>query len=211
MKKLVVLFFVLAAPAAAQQRIWNFDRDAAGEAPGGFASELTGQGTKGTWEVRPDSSAPSKPNVLAQTSTDSTDYRFPLAIAQGTNYKDLEVRVKFKALSGKVDQAGGLIFRAKDAKNYYVVRANALENNYRLYHVTNGKRRQFAGAAFPVSASQWHELRVEAVGNKFKCYFDGQLKIEATDDTFKDAGAVGLWTKADSVTLFDDLEVGPLP
>ena len=208
MKKLAALFLVLGAPAAAQQ-VWNFDKDAAGKPPSGFTSELTGQGAKGAWEVRAVPDAPSKPNVLAQTSTDATDYRFPLAIAQGASYKDLEIRVKFKAVSGKVDQAGGVIFRGKDANNYYVVRANAAENNYRLYHVTSGRRRQFAGASFPVSANQWHELRVEAVGNRFKCYFDGQLKFEATDETFREAGAVGLWTKADSVTWFDDFEVHP--
>lgn len=209
MKRLAVFMLGFALGAPAQERRWNFDRDIAGKPPAGFSSELTGQGSKGAWEVRADPTAPSGPNVLAQTSTDSTDYRFPLAMAQGASYKDLDVRVRFKAVSGKVDQAAGLVFRARDASNYYVVRANALENNYRLYHVANGRRRQIAGTSFPVSANQWHELRVEAVGNRFKCYFDGQLKFEATDETFKDAGSVGLWTKADSVTLFDDLEVYP--
>ena len=209
MRRLAILLLVLAAPAAAQQRNWNFDQDAAGKPPSGFSSELTGQGTKGAWEVRAVPDAPSKPNVLAQISTDATDYRFPLAIAQGTSYKDLDLRVKFKAVAGKVDQAGGLIFRAKDANNYYVVRANAAENNYRLYHVVKGRRVQFAGIAMPVKGNVWHELRVEAVGSQFKCYFDGQLKFEATDTTFQEAGAVGLWTKADSVTWFDDFEVRP--
>jgi hypothetical protein len=115
--------------------------------------------------------------------------------------------VKFKAVSGSVDRAGGLVFRLKDANNYYIVRANALENNYRLYHVVNGRRSQFAGANFKVTSGEWHELRVEAVSNKITCYYDGSKKIETTDDTFKDAGKVGLWTKADSVTYFDDLKV----
>ena len=209
MKELPIVILGFALTAAAQQRIWNFDKDAAGKPPAGFKNALTGQGSVGTWEVRADASAPSKPNVVAQTSTDSTDNRFPVALAEGTSYKDLELSVKFKAMDGKVDQAGGLVFQAADANNYYIVRANALENNYRLYHVVKGSRRQFAGVSVPVSGKQWHTLKVELVGNKFKCYFDGQLKFEATDDTFKEAGAVGLWTKADSVTLFDDLEVKP--
>ena len=100
-----------------------------------------------------------------------------------------------------------MFFRLKDPNNYYIVRANALENNYRLYHVVNGRRSQFAGANLKVTSGEWHELRVEAVGNKITCYYDGSQKIEATDDTFKDAGKVGLWTKADSVTSFDDLKV----
>jgi hypothetical protein len=115
--------------------------------------------------------------------------------------------VKFKAISGKTDRAAGLVFRLKDANNYYIVRANALENNYRLYHVLGGRREQFGGANVNVSSNDWHELRVECVGNAITCYFDGEKKIEATDGTFTEAGKVGLWTKADSMTFFDDLKV----
>jgi hypothetical protein len=155
----------------------------------------------------PDPTAPSKPNVVAQTSADKTDYRFPLLIADEGSFRDLDISVKFKAVAGSVDRAGGLVFRLRDANNYYIVRANALEDNYRLYHVVNGRRVQFAGANFKVTSGAWHELRVEAVGSKFVCYYDGAKKIEASDETFKDAGKVGLWTKADSVTYFDDLRV----
>lgn len=193
--------------AAGASFTYNFDSDTAGAAPAKFHGARTGQGTEGKWVVMADATAPSKPNVVAQTSTDGTDYRFPLLIADDGSFKDLEISVRFKAVSGKVDQAGGLVFRLKDANNYYIVRANALEDNYRLYHVVNGSRRQFAGANFKVTSSEWHELRVEAVGNKFTCYYDGAKKIEATDDTFKEGGKIGLWTKADSVTYFDDLKV----
>jgi hypothetical protein len=186
---------------------YNFDNDTVGIAPAKFHGARTGQGTEGKWVVIADPTAPSKPNVAAQTSTDTTDYRFPLLIADEGSFKDLDLSVKFKAVSGEVDRAGGLVFRLKDANNYYIVRANALEDNYRLYHVVAGNRRQFAGANFKVTAGEWHELRVECVGNKIICYYDGVKKIEATDDTFKDAGKVGLWTKADSVTYFDDLRV----
>ncbi len=185
---------------------YNFDSDTVGATPAKFHSARTGQGAASKWEVLAEPSAPSKPNVVAQISTDKTDYRFPLLIADQGSFKDLELSVKFKAVSGEVDRAGGLVFRLKDANNYYIVRANALEDNYRLYHVINGSRKQFAGANFKVTSGPWHELRVECVGNKIICYYDGTKKIEATDDTFKDAGKVGLWTKADSVTYFDDLK-----
>jgi hypothetical protein len=193
--------------AAGVSFTYNFDSDAVGATPAKFHSARTGQGVPSKWEVMVDPNAPSKPNVVAQTSTDKTDYRFPLLISDEGSYKDLELSVKFKAISGEVDRAGGLIFRLKDANNYYIVRANALEDNYRLYHVINGSRRQFAGANFKVTSGEWHELKVECVGNKIICYYDGAKKIEATDDTFKDAGKIGLWTKADSVTYFDDLKV----
>jgi hypothetical protein len=190
-----------------KQLAYNFDSDTPGQLPAKFHSAKTGGGTQEKWVVTTDPTAPSKPNVVAQTSTDQTDYRFPLLISDEGSFQDLELSVKFKAVSGGIDRAGGLVFRFKDPNNYYIVRANALENNYRLYHVLNGRRSQFAGANFKVSSGEWHELRVEAVGNKITCYYDGNKKIEASDETFKDAGKIGLWTKADSVTSFDDLIV----
>jgi hypothetical protein len=195
------------APVPAKPVVYNFDADAAGKPPAHFIFARTGQGKEGIWVVQQDASAPSKPNVLAQTSTDTTDYRFPLAILEEGNYQNVAISVKFKAVAGKVDRAAGIVFRYQDPKNYYVVRANALEDNYRLHHVVAGRRRQFAGANFRVTPNDWHMLRVEAVGNQFKCYYDGALKITATDETFSGAGKVGLWTKADSVTYFDDFEI----
>ena len=196
--------------AASSSVTYNFDGSPVGAMPAKFHSARTGRGAESKWEVMADPTAPSKPNVVAQTSTDKTDYRFPLLIADEGSFKDLELSVRFKAVSGEVDRAGGLVFRLKDANNYYIVRANALEDNYRLYHVINGSRRQFAGANFKVTSGEWHELRVTCVGNKIICHYDGIKKIEATDDTFKDAGKIGLWTKADSVTYFDDLVVKEL-
>jgi hypothetical protein len=186
---------------------YHFDSDQAGSLPSNFHSARTGQGTESQWVVSADPSAPSKPNVVAQTSADSTDYRFPLLIADEGSFRDLDLTVKFKAVSGEVDQAAGLVFRLKDANNYYIVRANAREDNYRLYRVVAGRRRVFAGANLEVTSGQWHELRVNNVGNRIICYYDGIKKIEAIDDTFNDAGKVGLWTKADSVTYFDDFRV----
>jgi len=199
------------APAALQAAgktfTYNFDADAVGQMPAKFHGALTGQGAKSDWVVKADPTAPSQPNVLAQLSRDKTDYRFPLAISDEASFKDLELSVRFKAVSGEVDRAAGLVFRLKDSNNYYIVRANALEGNYRLYHVFAGKRQQFAGANVKVASDEWHELKIECVGNKIACYYDGEKKIDATDNTFSDAGKVGLWTKADSVTYFDDLRV----
>ena len=196
------------APAA--PRTWNFDREPVGKLPANFASALTGRGPTGQWTVTQDESAPSPPNVLAPTSADSTDYRFPLAIAEDTSYRDLALSVSFKAISGKVDRAAGLVFRLQDQDNYYVVRANALEDNLCLYRVGKGRRVQFAGANLQVTANSWHAIKVEARGHEFKCSYDGVLQFTARDDTFKEAGKIGLWTKADSVTYFDDLTVEDL-
>ena len=190
-----------------KQFVYDFDNDTPGQLPAKFHTAKTGGGVQEKWVVTIDPTAPSKPSVVTQTSTDQTDYRFPLLISDEGSFQDLDLSVKFKAVSGSIDRAGGLVFRLKDPNNYYIVRANALENNYRLYHVVNGRRSQFAGANLRITSGEWHELRVEAVGNRIICYYDGDKKIEATDGTFKDAGKVGLWTKADSVTSFDDLKV----
>lgn len=193
--------------AAGETLSYGFDSDTAGHLPAGFHTALTGRGTPGRWEVAADTSAPSKPNVLAQLSTDRTDYRFPLAILDAAAFRDLDLRVTFKAISGTVDQGAGLVFRLQDANNYYVVRANALENNVNLYRVVDGRRREIAGAALRVSSGAWHEIRVEAAGDRITCDFEGVRRIETTDRTFTGPGKVGMWTKADSVIYFDTFHV----
>jgi len=195
--------------------IYNFDSDPAGQMPAKFHGALTGQGAKAAWEVKADSTAPSQPNVLAQTSADKTSYRFPLAIADEGSFRDLDFSVRFKPISGRVDQAAGLVWRLKDANNYYIVRANALENNVVLYKVQNGKRTDLPlkgegrsyGKKTDVPSGQWSELSVAATGNLFEVFVNGQKLYEVEDNTFPEAGKVGLWTKADSVTHFDDLRV----
>jgi hypothetical protein len=194
---------------------YNFDSDTTGRLPAKFHSALTGSGATGEWAVTADASAPSQPNVLAQTSADKTSYRFPLAIADEGSFRDLELSVKFKPISGRVDQAAGLVWRLKDANNYYIVRANALEGNVVLYKVQNGKRADLPlkgegrtyGKKVAVPSAQWSELRVVATGNLFEVFLSGQKLYEVEDTTFTDAGKVGVWTKADSVTHFDDLRV----
>lgn len=181
----------------------NFETNKAGELPANWTSTNTGKGNP-KWLVVADSTSPSKPNVLKQ----SGEAAYPLALKSDTSLKDGFVEVKFKAVSGAKDQAAGVVWRAKDADNYYIARANALEENVRIYHFVNGKRTQFKGEDLPVPANQWHTLRVNFTGNRFTVVFNGKELFSAEDDTLKDAGKVGLWTKADSVTLFDDFSYG---
>ena len=187
----------------------NFDADAAGQPPPGFEFGRTGGGGQGKWIVKEEKDAPSAPHVLAQVDADATDYRFPVAFT-GPEMKDLRLSVKCKPVSGKVDQGCGLVFRLKDADNYYITRANALESNVRLYHVVKGRRVQFAGWNGKVTSGVWHDLAVEAKGDHFQVSFDGKKVMDAHDKTFSDAGKFGLWTKADSVIYFDDLTATPL-
>jgi hypothetical protein len=181
----------------------QFDDAAPGAAPPGWTVTKTGSGNS-NWVVVADDTAPSKPNVLKQSG--EADY--PVALKDDTNLKDGFVEVKFKPVSGKKDQAGGVIWRAKDADNYYIARANALEDNVTIYHTIKGKRVSFKNANTPVKSGEWHTLRVDFAGNKFTVTFDGKKVIEATDENFAEAGKVGVWTKADSVTLFDDFSFG---
>ncbi len=200
-----------AIPATPQTKVtFDFEKDAVGKAPAGFTAALTGGGGAVRWEIKEDPGAPAGKKVLAQTSADDTDYRFPLCVNDAFSARDVDVSVSFKAVSGKVDQAAGLVARYKDKDNYYITRANALENNVRLYHVVKGERRQFAGLRTTVSSGQWHTLRLEIRGTHFKVSFDGKPLFEADDKTFSDAGKVGLWTKADSVTYFDNLSIASL-
>ena len=181
----------------------NFDDLKAGAPPPGWTATKTGEGDA-KWEVVADNSAPSKPNVLQQ----SGEATYPVCFKNDTSLKDGFVQVKFKSVSGKEDQAGGVIWRCQDAENYYIVRANALEDNVTIYHTIKGKRVSFKNIDTKVAPGVWHTLRVEFKGNKFAVIFDGKKVIEATDDSFAEAGKVGVWTKADSVTLFDDFTYG---
>ena len=176
----------------------NFDADAAGEPPG--RSELF----SGNWIVRAEADAPSKPNALCQVG----NAEFPASVLDMAVYGDATVTVRFKPVSGKVDQAAGVIARVQDRDNYYILRANALETNVNLYKYAGGRRSGMKDGGATVASGRWQELRLEVVGETLRGYLDGKLVVEATDATYK-AGRVGLWTKADSVTCFDDLVVRP--
>ena len=204
MKKLATAILTTAAlTSVALAQTFNFDTADTGKSPAGWTATKTGSG-EAKWEVVADDSAPSKPNVLKQ----SGEATYPVCIKDDTSVKDGFVEVKFKPVSGKEDQAGGVIWRAKDADNYYIARANALEDNVTIYHTIKGKRVSFKNVDIKVTPGEWHTLRVDFAGNKFTVTFDGQKVIEAMDESISAVGKVGLWTKADSVTLFDDFSYG---
>jgi hypothetical protein len=181
-----------------------------GGLPDGFQVARTGKGAPAAWSVVADSNVPGG-QVLVQTSADQTDYRFPLAIYGGVTAANVEVTVRFKAVAGRIDRAGGIAVRLADPDNYYVLRANALEDNVNFYRVVQGSRRQIHGVAAKVTSDQWHTLNLRAEGDRFTVGFDGATLFTATDRTFSAAGKVALWTKADSVTQFDGLTIRQLP
>jgi FtsP/CotA-like multicopper oxidase with cupredoxin domain len=184
----------------------NFDKTATGALPEGWNTGVTGQGTP-RWAVSADASAPSAPGVLAQTGRGT----FPWAAREGVSIADGFVEVKFKAISGKEDQAGGVMWRWKDGNNYYVARANALENNVSLYYTAEGRRNTIKYIDAPVPRDTWHTLRVDFVGPRIQVALNGKTYIDVKDTRIAGPGAVGVWTKADSVTSFDDFSYGKAP
>ena len=188
----------------------DIERMTPGSPPAGFTFARTGKGPEGQWTVVEDPTA-SMGRAIEQSNTDRTDYRFPLAIHDSLSAANVDVELRFKVVGGKIDQAGGIAVRLADADNYYVVRANALEDNVRLYRVVNGRREQLAGANLKVSANEWHTLGLRAEANRFTVSYDGKTLFGATDNTFAEAGGIALWTKADSVTRFDRIRITPLP
>lgn len=181
----------------------NFDDATLGAPPSGWTATKTGQGEE-KWTIEKEDTAPTPPNVLKQ----SGEATYPVCLKEDTSLKDGFVEVKFKPVSGREDQAGGVLWRAKDSDNYYIARANALEDNVTIYHTIQGRRVSFKSVNHTVKSGVWHTLRVDFQGNRFTVTFDGEKVIEASDDSFSDAGKVGVWTKADSVTLFDDFSYG---
>ena len=184
---------------SAATQTFNFDTDTVGTVPAGWLAGVTGQGAH-RWTVETDASAPSKPNVLKQSGRGD----FPWCVRPGTSIADGHVEVRFKPIAGAKDQAAGVVWRWKDGGHYYVARANALENNVSLYYTQAGRRITIQYVDAPVAGNQWHALRVEFSGTRIRVALDGKTYIETDDDHIAGAGAVGLWTKSDSVTLFDD-------
>lgn len=203
MKGILSMAAVILATGAAFAETVNFDDAKTGTLPAGWLGGVTGSGTP-KWLVEADGSAPSKLNVLKQ----SGEGTYPWCVKKDTSIKDGFVEVKLKPVSGLEDQAGGVVWRWQDGDNYFIARANVLEDNVRIYRTVKGKRIQFGGVDMKVAGNQWHTLRVDFAGNHFKVSYDGKAVFEADDDTFKTAGAVGVWTKADSGTLFDDFSFG---
>jgi hypothetical protein len=198
----MVALTVLAA-SAARAETQNFDQQKTGAAPEGWTCGVTGRG-KPVWRVEADRSAPSAPNVLRQSGSGT----FPWCVNKAASFADGFIEVRFRSEKGSEDQAGGLVWRWKDADNYYVARANALENNVSLYYTTGGRRNTIKYVDAPVAGNTWHVLRVEFADKRIKVVLDGKVYIEQQDTHISGAGAVGVWTKADSVTAFDDFSFG---
>jgi 3-keto-disaccharide hydrolase len=183
-------------PPPLRQSAWTFDENSAGGPPAG--AEVF----SGDWAIRPEPDAPSPPNVLCQTA----ESPFPALMLGGEEYKDVTLSTWFKPISGRSDQAAGILFRIRDPDNYYIVRANALEDNVNLYKYENGRRSLIQENNAKVASGQWQELMVKVVGDQIRAFLQGQSVLDARDGTFK-TGKVGLWTKADSQTCFDDITV----
>ena len=191
-------------PAAA----WDFEQDKVGSAPKHWSITETNPTTsRATWQVITDISASSGANVLALTESDNYDGTFNLAIAKKSSFRDLDLTVRAKAVSGSEDQGGGPIWRCRDRNNYYICRFNPLESNIRLYVVVDGRRQQLASDRVDVTAGRWYEIRVLMLGDEITCWLDGEELLYCSDIHFERAGKVGVWTKADAVTSFDDLVV----
>jgi hypothetical protein len=185
---------------------FDFDTCEVGKLPPDFTTALTGGGGPISWVVREEAISPGGKKVLIQESADDTSYRFPLCIYDKVDARDVAVEVKYKAISGKVDQAGGIVVRYSP-ENYYIARANALENNIDLFKTVNGKRSKIEEAAVKVMPGEWHTIDFEAKGSHLKVTFDGKVVVQADDATLMEPGRVGLWTKADSVSAFTDLKI----
>ena len=180
-------------------RSWNFDGDKPGAVAAGFRNDV------GEWKVVAQGSAPSRPHAFAQLAKSERPI-FNVALATETSYQNVDITVQLMASAGVIDQGGGVVWRAQDAQNYYIARFNPLENNYRVYKVVGGQRTQL-GTAEVQAREGWYTLRVVMKGEAITCYLDGKPHLEVRDGTFPNPGRIGLWTKADAQTLFDNLAV----
>jgi hypothetical protein len=202
---LCAFLLVACEPAATPSRA-DTVTFAASKGVGDFEFAVTGGGSPGEWSIVRDDAT----QALAQTGTDSTDDRFPLAIYQPFSGRNVYVSIRFMPVSGNIDRAGGVVVRFRSAGNYYVARANALENNVRFYRVVGGKRRMIAGVDASVTSGAWHTLGITARDDRFIILFNGRELFGASDATFPGPGRVGLWTKADSVTWFESIKIKSL-
>ena len=213
MTRMITTLLFLAGTAVAGEpkpMSFDFEGETVGAVPKGWTVAKTGTGEGSVWKIAEDPTAPKGPKVLAQTAA-SPSAVFNLCVADASAFKDVEVRVAFKAIKGQADQGGGLVWRYKDANNYYIARFNPLESNYRVYKVVDGKRTQLATKEeLKHPAGEWHTLSIQMKGNAIVCLLDGKQHLAAKDDTFAAPGKVGLWTKADAQTYFDDFQAKAL-
>jgi hypothetical protein len=206
----VVLIALASATLAAdegKERAIKFSKEDLGKVPTGWKADKTGNGEGSVWKIVEDDTAPSKKGyVLAQTA-EGPNNLFNICVLEDSNYKDVELSVSFKPIAGKNDQGGGFVWRYKDNNNYYLARLNPVgkASSFAVYKVENGKRSQFQGKRLAkVPVGEWHTLKIKMTGDQIECYFDGKKELEVNDSTFKAAGKVGLWSKSDAQTHFDD-------
>jgi hypothetical protein len=201
-------FFAAVLMAADKGPRGRFTKDDLGKVPAGWKAARTGKGEGSVWKVVADDSAPSKSGLVLAQTAESPRGLFNLCVAEDGAFTDVEVQVAFKAVRGKADQGGGIVWRYQDANNYYLARMNPLEDNYRVYKVVASKRIQLGTKEdVKIPAGEWHVLKIKQAGERIECWLDGKKYLEVKDDTFSKAGKIGLWTKADAQTYFDDLKV----
>jgi 3-keto-disaccharide hydrolase len=198
---LAITFLIIAAvsDAADNGKTWDFDHDKAGMIGGGFYSAA------GRWTVQANATAPSKPNVLAQLAKNSRD-TFNLALVAGSSYRNFDISVKMRAISGTNEQGGGIVWRVQDSRNYYVAYYNPIDGALRLHKIVNLGQVELANVNI-MSSPGWHTLRVVTTDDHISCYFDGTKYLDRRDSTYFEAGQIGLWTKADALTYFDNLKI----
>jgi hypothetical protein len=202
---------VWAVAAADTPRTVTFGKADLGKVPAGWTATKTGEGEGSVWKVVEDNTAPSKGGfVLAQTAAGPSAL-FNLSVLDGAAAKDVEVSVAFKAVAGDKDRGGGVVWRYQDANNYYIARMNPLEDNFRVYKVVGGKRSaELQSAEVKVPTGEWHTLKVRMAGDHIECFLDDKKYLDVRDEAFATAGKVGLWTKADARTAFDQFRVTEL-
>jgi len=193
---------LLAKPLSAES--WDFQDAVVGELPNNWTATKTGEGPGSVWKVEEDATAPAGARVLSQTSSAGPNALFNLCLNTESKFGDVDLKLSLKAVAGKLDQGGGPVWRCQDKDNYYIARLNPLEGDFRLFHVVKGKRTLLGK---PLQASEptgvWHTIRVTHVGKHITCYLNDKKVIELDDDTLREPGMIGLWTKADAVTSFD--------
>ncbi len=184
---------------------WSFEDAQVGKLPTGWTSAKTGEGPGSVWKIIEYKREGKANHALAQTSSEGPDPLFNLCVVKGRELADVDLAVDVHAVSGKFDQGGGLVWRYRNRNNYYIARWNPLEDNFRVYKVEQGVRTQLATADVKAPVDRWHQVRAVQTGNHIRCYFDGKKLLDARDDTFGGAGLIGLWSKADAASWFDNL------
>lgn len=182
--------------------IFNFENETEGQLPSGFVADATNKAKSIKWNIVNDNG-----NKLVEQQAVNSGSCYNLLVFDKISYQDFTSTVRIKAISGEEDQGGGLVWQYIDKNNYYIARYNPLESNLRFYRVVNGNRKELKSVDSDIKSGEWFTMSIIMKGNKVSCSLNGKTMLESTDDTFKSAGLIGFWTKADAVTYFDDLKI----